>query len=258
MMVAVEPPVDPVVALGDEIAGLDARLAGLADEQWRRPSWCDGWSVVDVVLHLAQTNEMAVASAKGRLDEHLASLTFAATDVGSVEDGAGALVAAERGAPAHQVHERWRASAQAMCAALAERRPSDRLRWVAGDLAARTLVTTRLAETWIHAGDIGWAFDGQPVATDRLWHIARLAWRTVPYAFAGAGRALAGPAAFELTGPAGERWDFGAEGAPATIVRGPALDLCLVAGRRRPAEDTALTAEGPDAAAVLELVRTFA
>ena len=28
---------------------------------WQRPSLCDGWTVADVVLHLAQTNELAAA-----------------------------------------------------------------------------------------------------------------------------------------------------------------------------------------------------
>ena len=46
------------------------------------------------------------------------------------------------------------------------------------------LATTRLTETWIHAGDVLHAFGQVPAATERLWHIARLAWRTLPYAFA--------------------------------------------------------------------------
>ena len=45
---------------------------------------------------------------------------------------------------------------------------------------------------------------------------------------------------------------------PRTVVRGDALDLCLVAARRRDPATTSLRATGPDAAAVLELVRTYA
>jgi uncharacterized protein (TIGR03084 family) len=130
--------------------------------------------------------------------------------------------------------------------------------WVAGQLTTRTLATTRLAETWIHTGDIGAAFDDPPSASDRLWHIARLAWRTLPYAFARDGRELSGPVAFELRAPGGDDWTFAPNGEAATRVRGDALDLCLVAARRRAPADTGLAAEGPDADAVLELVRTFA
>jgi hypothetical protein len=42
------------------------------------------------------------------------------------------------------------------------------------------------------------------------------------------------------------------------VIRGDALDLCLVAGRRRAPSETGLVAEGPDADGVLELVRTYA
>jgi hypothetical protein len=86
----------------------------------------------------------------------------------------------------------------------------------------------------------------------------RLAWRTVPYAFMRAGRAQAGPVAFDLTSPTGARWLFEPDEPAATVVRGQAHELCLVAGQRADATNTNLTAEGPDAEAVLELVRTFA
>ena len=45
---------------------------------------------------------------------------------------------------------------------------------------------------------------------------------------------------------------------PLTVIRGDAVELCLVAARRVVPEDTALRGEGPDAQAVLELVRTYA
>ena len=61
-----------------------------------------------------------------------------------------------------------------------------------------------------------------------------------------------------LAAPDGTTWDFTPDGPAATTVTGPALDFCLVAARRMPSSDTALTATGPDADAVLELVRTFA
>ena len=78
--------------------------------------------------------------------------------------------------------------------------PGDRLQWVAGDVAARTLATTRLAETWIHAGDVAAGLGVELEPTDRLWHIARLAWRTIPYAFQRAGAEPPGPVAFRLDG----------------------------------------------------------
>jgi hypothetical protein len=64
--------------------------------------------------------------------------------------------------------------------------------------------------------------------------------------------------AFELTAPGGDAWRFLPDGEAATVVSGPADELCLVAARRARPEDTSLTGTGPDVAGVLELVRTYA
>ena len=63
--------------------------------------------------------------------------------------------------------------------------------------------------------------------------------------------------AFRLDGPSGATWSFGDDDAP-TVITGSGHELCQVAAQRRSAADTALTGAGPDAARVLELVRTFA
>jgi uncharacterized protein (TIGR03084 family) len=251
--------VDPIlVALTAQHAELADLLAGLDDVDWARPSRCDGWSVADVVLHLAQTDEMALGSATGRFEEMLARLTDGAGPAGTVDEGADAMVGRERGQPGDAVRDRWQSGADTLVGALAAADPHDRVTWVAGPLSIRTLVTTRLAETWVHTGDVAAVFGKDVAPTARLEHIARLAWRTVPYAFARAGRALAGPVAFELRGPSGEHWSFVPEQAPVTTIRGDAGELCLLATQRvRPAA-TGLRGDGPDADAVLGLVRTYA
>jgi uncharacterized protein (TIGR03084 family) len=129
---------------------------------------------------------------------------------------------------------------------------------VAGELSARTLATTRLAETWIHAGDVADALGEELPFTDRLRPVARLAWRTLPYAFASVGRTMTGPVAFRLVAPSGEAWDFVPEGPEVTTIHGPAAELCAVAARRVHPSATTLRGEGPDADAVLALVRTYA
>jgi uncharacterized protein (TIGR03084 family) len=243
--------------LAAQHAELDGLLAGLADSTWSAPSRCAGWSVSDVVLHLAQTDEMALASLEGRLADHLEAKAAVWVSAGSVDDGAGLLVAAERGQPPEAVLRRWRGGAQAMRSAFATHDPHARVTWVAGELATRTLATTRLAESWIHTWDVAAGAGVVLPVPDRVQHIARLAWRTLPYAFAQAGRTLTGAVCFALTSPTGSTWTFGDEGG-GTVVRGSAFALCQVAGQRVPAADAGLTAEGPDGPAVLELVRTFA
>jgi hypothetical protein len=61
-----------------------------------------------------------------------------------------------------------------------------------------------------------------------------------------------------LTSPAGTLWDFSPDEPAVTTISGPAADLCAVASRRVPPAATALRGEGPDAEAVLDLVRTYA
>lgn len=202
---------------------------------------------------------MAIASVQGRFTEAVDELTSGVGPASSIDEGAGLMVAAERGSPAEAVRDRWQASANTLRHELSDVDPARRVTWVAGELSARTLATTRLAETWIHTGDVAIPLGHQAAVDDRLWHIVRLAWRTLPYAFAQAGRELAGPVAFELAAPNGDTWTFAPDGVAAvTTIEGPAVDLCSVAGQRAHAADTGLRGDGPDAAAVLDLVRTFA
>jgi uncharacterized protein (TIGR03084 family) len=165
-------------------------------------------------------------------------------------------VAAERGTPPDAVHQRWRTAREAALAALRGCPPGTRLPWAAAPLSPATLATTRLAEHWAHALDIteplGIAYPG----TARLRHVAWLAVRTLPYAFAVAGQE-ARPVRCELTGPDGERWEFGPADARSRIT-GPAEAFCRVAARRLAPEASGLTATGPDAAAAMRVVRTYA
>lgn len=250
---------DVVGALADQQEELRRLVADSDEVELLAPTRCPGWSAADVLLHLAQTNEAAVASVAGELGEfRLGPVDDAAP--GDVDGLADAAVAAERDQGPGAVRDRWLRSAEAQVAAFAGCDPHERVLWVAGDMAARTLATTRLAESWIHTVDVASAYGDLPAPTDRLWHIARLAWRTVPYAFVRAGRQLSAPVAFELSGPGGRAWSFRPteETADRTVVRGTAADLCEVAGQRAEAAATGLVAEGPDAADVLRLVRTFA
>src|SRR5437763_312370 len=91
---------DVLTGVAEQDDELDGLLAGLDEGGWGRPSRCAGWSIADVVLHLAQTDEMTVASAERRFDAVAAAFgNRAAPDGSTVEDLAGLAVAAERGRP---------------------------------------------------------------------------------------------------------------------------------------------------------------
>jgi uncharacterized protein (TIGR03084 family) len=247
---------DLLDALARQHADLWALVAERREDEWHLASACPGWDVSDVVLHMAQTDELAVSSIANEFD--VTAMSEAARGAGTVDDAAGVAVERDRGAPGIDVGARWDRAAAELRAALADADPSARVKWVTNTLSTRTLAATRLSECWIHTGDVAFAYGVEPVADDRLDHIARLAWRTLPYAFARAGRELRGTVAFDLVAPSGEQWLFGAIESSDTVVHGPALELCLVAAQRRTADETSLVGEGPDAERVLELVRTFA
>lgn len=246
-----------VSALTDQQRELSEMVIGLDDAGWAQASACAGWSVADVVLHLAQINEMATGSARGDLASVMTEVTEGLGPAGDIDDFVALMVARDRGGAPRRVFERWEQSCDELRSALLRCSPDDRLAWVVGELAAKTLATTRLAETWIHAGDVAAGLGVTLEPTDRLWHVARLAWRTIPYSFQRAGLAPPGEVTFDLVSSSGDVWTFGVATAP-TTVSGSAVELCHVASRRVPAAETSLVAEGPDAEAVLAHVRTWA
>ncbi len=128
-------------------------VGGLDDGGLATPSACEGWSVADVLLHLAQTNEAAVASARDEL-AGASGWLWGETRPSDVDAAADAAVATERGAGGAEVRARWDRSARDMVAAFDAVDPAARVQWVVGEMAARSLATTRIAETWIHTGDI--------------------------------------------------------------------------------------------------------
>lgn len=249
--------VDATAALLAQHAEMAGLFESLAVQDWERPTRCPGWTVADVVLHLSQTDEMAIASLEGRTAGFIAGHVSGAP-AGTVDDGADWMVSQERGASPDVLLGRWRDASSRFDEMLVGADSHRRVVWVVGELSIRTLISTRLAEAWIHTGDIADAVGVELKPDDRLRHIARLAWRTLPYAFAREGVALSGPVAFELIGPNGDPWSFVPSESPTTVVRGDGVELCLVAARRLRASATGLSAEGPDADAVLSLVRTYA
>ncbi len=250
---------DILIALYAQHAELAEIIDGCSDDDWERPTRCEGWDVAAVLLHLAQTDEFAIASARGDLDRHPHGLLGNRDEQKvTVDDAAAAQVDLDRAAGGDAIRRRWHAASQAMRETFAAGDPHRRVTWVSGQLSLHTLTATRLSECWIHTGDIASALDVELVPTDRLRFIARLAWRTLPYAFERADLTLSGPVALDLTGPNGDQWRFDPDGPAVTTIRGAAVEFCDVAARRVEPDATGLVGEGSDADAVLRLVRTYA
>jgi uncharacterized protein (TIGR03084 family) len=252
--------VDDYVA---EAMRLEGILALLTEAQWLTQSSADGWSIADVVLHLALSDEGVVVSAGGASPREGSPLREGAGSLGegagTVDEWAARMVDAERTTPA-QAFTRLRRARDAAVEALRAADPQVPLQWVSGPAKPATLATTRLAEYWAHGLDITGPFGIDFPDTSRLRHIAWLAHRTLPYAFSLAGEE---PVAVRcsLTAPDGvTTWTFGPDDAESGI-SGPAGAFCRVAAQRldpgAPAA-SGLRATGPHGATALRVVRTYA
>lgn len=232
---------------------IESLLKGLDDAAWTSPSAAAGWSVSDVVLHLAQTEEAVISSCGGTgLVEELPPYLAGAT---AMDDVMQRWVEAERTAPA-VVYDRWRRARRGAVSALRAAAPGSRLPWATGSLSPTTLATTRLAEHWAHALDIVEPLGLDYPDTDRLRHIAWLAHRSLPYGFAVAGEDPH-DVFCDLTAPDGTQWTYGDAGAGSRI-SGPAGAFCRVGAQRLTPEESGLTTSGPHAEAALRVLRNYA
>ena len=238
--------------LGAEQDRLGDILAGLSDAEWATPSLAQGWTVRDVVVHLAQTEEMALARLTGATDE------AGPADQGgrTVGEIMAVLVETDPATPADALR-RWQQARGPAMERLRAADPQQRIEWAAAPLKPAALATTRLAEHWTHGLDITGPLGIGFPDTDRLRHVAWLAHRMLPYAIGLAGEPAAA-VRVELTGPDGtSTWEFGPPEA-ASVITGDAGAFCRVAAQRLTPAASGLQASGPDGARALALIRTYA
>jgi uncharacterized protein (TIGR03084 family) len=238
--------------LAAEQERLEEILLGLDEAQWMSPSGATGWTIADVVLHLAQSEEgVEATAAHRRLSAGLGAVAGDAMDERAAE-----AVRMERAAPA-EVFARWQRARQAGLAAIRAADPEQPLEWVTGPVKPATLATTRLAEHWAHGLDITGPLGIEFPDTERLRHVAWLAHRMLPYALALGGEQQAAVKC-ELTAPGGsDVWRYGAADAGSSIT-GPAGEFCRVAVHRLDPSGSALEVRGPHGASALRVLRTYA
>jgi uncharacterized protein (TIGR03084 family) len=249
---------DVLADLAAEQDRLERILSTLPQPSWDSPSAAPGWTVADVVLHLAQTEEAVVRSAQGRdvRGEFGAAAPEPGAGAGALDEAMDRWVRAERAAP-DAVFQRWRAARRAALDALRGADPARPIAWAAAPLKPATLATTRLAEHWAHGLDIAGPLGIPFPDTDRLRHVAWLAHGSLPYAFALAGQPPH-EVYCELTAPDGEQvWRYGPAGAE-SVITGSAGAFCRVGARRLAADESGLQARGPYGPAALRVLRNYA
>jgi uncharacterized protein (TIGR03084 family) len=239
---------DVLADLAEEYARLSRILSALSSDQWASPSAAEGWTVGDVVLHLALSEEGVSTTLRSE------SADWTTRDRPLDEEMDDAVRAST--ASAADVFNRWRHATRSSLAALAEADPARSYRWAAAPLRPRTLATTRLAEHWAHGLDITGPLDLEFPDTDRLRHIAWLGHATIPY-----GMRLHGlePVAVrvELTSLSGRVLTFGASDAGA-LITGSLGAFCRVGAQRLTPEKSGLVATGVGAHEALRALRNYA
>lgn len=231
-----------------EQQALDQSLQRAPDRDWKKPVGDRGWSVQDTIAylwwaerHAARLLEREIEAA-ATIDEH-----------GGVEGFEKAGVDAAASKRPQEVIEQWRFARADVVDALSRLSKNDRIKWLDGNISARTFATIRLADTWSHGLEILTALDKEIVDTPRLIHVAWLGWATLPSAFAKADEEYPEVVRVELVGPGYARWVYGPEDSE-HIVRGQASDWCrLVAGFLDADEAESISAEGSLAEAALQL-----
>jgi uncharacterized protein (TIGR03084 family) len=226
-------------------------VGGLKDAQWEMPTLAEGWSVRDSISHLAHIDEVAVCILRG---DHTPfdvakKVMFGFNNIG-LEKG--------RTMTPSGILRWWREARAVELEELAKRDPKERLPWFAMPMGARAFATARLMETWAHGLDCYDAVGVEPADTDRLRHVALLAYLARPWAYQVNGIPLPSkPPRVELVLPSGAQWAQGPEDAVDRI-RGKAGDFCRVAVRRRHWLDMDLEVRGEEARRFLEIAQAYA
>lgn len=241
--------------LAAEQAVLDDLVGNLDEEQWGTPSPAAGWNVRDEIAHLAFFDDVALDSLTGRGESRFAELEDA------MRSGAADFVRSPgAGRSGREVLASWREARTAEVEAFRRIDPTDRVPWGPNRMAAASLCTARLMETWAHGLDCFMALGVQTVDGERLRHVCHIAYRAIPNALLQAGLAMSAPLddlVVEVCSPAGALWRFGRKDAPNRI-EGTASEFARVGVRRMSlAKASTLRATGPLAKSALAHLKAY-
>ena len=231
-----------------ERVDLLAIVRGLVDE-WDRATPAPGWSIRDQLTHLAWFDDAARQSIVDP-ETFVEGRQAALSDVDGFVEGIRSSHAHLGGADLVG----WLQTAgEALRSAAIAADPSARVPWYGPSMTLASSLTARIMETWAHGQDVADALGVRRPSNPRLHHVAFLGWRAFANSYAAHGRAVPDVAVrVEL-----DACQFGPADAT-NVVRGPALDFCLLVTQRRHVADTALITEGPVAAEWLTIAQAFA
>lgn len=231
-------------------AALDAVVADLDERGWALPTAAEGWNVRDTIFHIYYFDDTAREAV---VDPELFQQRMATIMAGQVDP---VVLAAALSGP--ELLSRWRSTRAALVAALRALDPKTRIEWFGPPMSALSFATARLMEAWSHGHDVADALGRTIENTDRIRHIAHLGVVTRGWSYFNRGLAPSEvPVRIELVAPSGATWTWGPDDA-ADVVRGSAVDFCLVVTQRRLIGDVELEVVGPAATEWMSIAQAFA
>ena len=240
--------------LAKEYEQLDTIVADLDASGWNVMTPAEGWTIKDQIRHLAYYDRRArlAATEPEVFDRHL--LDISADPEGHREH----LENVGKELSVAELLKWWRQERRAVLDALTPLDRKTRLKWYGPPMSALSFATARLMETWAHGQDVADALGIERAPTDRLRHIAHLGVVTFGWSYTIHQMKVPDvPVRVEITGPSGALWTWGPETAK-DIVRGPAVDFCLVVVQRRNLADTRLVVEGATARQWMSIAQAYA
>jgi enediyne biosynthesis protein E11 len=239
-----------LTAQGEEV---DRLVAELDAASWELPTPAPGWTVAHQIAHLAATFRIAETAVSAPDDFR----AFVASLGGDFDANVRRALGAYLAEPREVLLKKWRAERAAVDEALAKTPPMQIVPWLVRPLPAAVLAAAGTMELFAHGQDIADALGVRRTHGDGIRHLVDFVSRTWDFGYQS--RGLATPdirLRFEVTAPSGDTWTYGADDAT-DVISGPAVDLCLLATRRRHRADLALTGAGAQADRWLDIAQAY-
>ncbi len=248
-----------------------------APDSWEADSPCAGWRNRDIVAHLAAHDTAAAQLLGGEPAAEFEAFKEANGGEFWVDGFNEWAVGVRRDVPTREILTAWGRAADVLLERAADMTEEEwrgrRIPWVAGEIAVRYLIQSRVIEWWVHGEDIRMGAGLEPNL--QHWPIFLtndMGIRMLPYALGLAGLSFPGASIrVDLEGMGGGSWHWGLSAGespdpdkkPDAFIEGRAYPFSLVAARRVSAEhfldDGNLVIGGDEdlATAVLEHVRAY-
>lgn len=243
--------------LTEEYDALDAIVSNLDHDEWMKPTPFFGWTIKEEISHLAYFDRAAMISISGKdlFEAHMNEMLKHASTYDEIFDYANSEGMAMDD---QDLLAWWRRERHDLISAYEALDPSQKLPWYGPSMSTRSSATARLMETWAHGQDIADALGIRREGSSRLKHIAHLGFSTFSWSFMNRGLPVPEKKpALILGGPVGEIWTYG-DIESADMVKGTALDFCLVVTHRRHVNDTDLIVEGEAVTSWMAIAQAFA